>query len=146
MRSLIEQKLAELEIALSLIPECDKVDYLKALQVAPDLIGVESDPVRFLRFANFNPMAAALGVIRYWKLRRETLGNTKAFLPLSLTGEGALDGEVIDFVRSGVSFAPVRTMQGDHWCFTILLDALSMMQIPALATCSTFFSCSWRMN
>lgn len=105
------EALAALEVALSLIPEHEKSDYLKALEVAPDLIFRESDPIKFLRFAGFNPPAAALALIRYWKGRREAFGDD-AFLPLTLTGNGALNENVLDMIRSGVSITPICDKSG----------------------------------
>lgn len=102
---------SSLEVALSLIPDHEKTDYLMALHSAPDLVIKESDPIRFLRFTGFHAPAAALALIRYWKGRRTIVGD-KAFLPLSLAGNSALDEDVFDFIRSGVSFTPLKDRQG----------------------------------
>jgi hypothetical protein len=53
------QAFALLEEALATIEDYEKEDYLKALEVAPRLVLLESDPTRFLRFANFNAAVAA---------------------------------------------------------------------------------------
>lgn len=112
MMSVDEKKgLADLDVALSLIPDYEKQDYLHALQASPKLVASESDPIRFLRFTNFNAPAAAQGIIRYWKLRRETFQD-KAFLPLTLAGGGALDDFVIAKIRSGISLTPVTDKAG----------------------------------
>lgn len=106
-----KQGLADLEVAFSLIPKYEKEDYLKALETAPNLVLLESPPIRFLRFTNFNAPAAAMGLIRYWRTRRETF-EEKAFLPLSLIGESALDEAVIDILRSGTTFTPLSDAHG----------------------------------
>lgn len=106
-----EEAYPALEVAMSLIPEHDKLDFLKVLAVAPDLIFKESSPSKFLRFTNFNPSAAALALARYWKGRREIFG-TEAFLPLSLAGGGALDDSIVDTIRSGISLSPTIDRNG----------------------------------
>jgi hypothetical protein len=94
------QAFALLEEALATIEDYQKEDYLKALEVAPRLVLLESDPKRFLRFANFNTAAAAWSLVLYWKRRREVFGD-RAFLPLTLTGKGALSNEDIELIRTG---------------------------------------------
>lgn len=42
-------------IAISTMPDDIKQDYLSASQIAPNLVQIESDPVRFLRREAFNP-------------------------------------------------------------------------------------------
>jgi hypothetical protein len=53
------QALTQLEEALATIEDYEKEDYLKAREVAPRLVLLESDPMRFLRFTNFNFAASA---------------------------------------------------------------------------------------
>jgi hypothetical protein len=51
----IETALVQLQEALGNIPDVEKTDYLEAPLVAPHrLVRIESDPVKFLRFQNFN--------------------------------------------------------------------------------------------
>jgi hypothetical protein len=64
------------------IPDAEKTDYLEALRVAPHLVHIESDPVKFLRY--FNVEAAARGIVRYWKRRREDFGDRAFLLPMSI--------------------------------------------------------------
>jgi hypothetical protein len=94
------QALTLLEEALATIEDCEKEDYLRALEVAPKLVLLESDPTRFLRFTNFNAAAAARKLVLYWKRRREVFGD-RAFLPLSLTGNGALSTDDIESIKTG---------------------------------------------
>jgi hypothetical protein len=98
--SLQHQALTQLEEALATIEDYEKEDYLKALEVAPRLVLLESDPTRFLRFTNFNTAAAARRLVLYWKRRREVFGY-RAFLPLTLTGNGALSNEDIESFKTG---------------------------------------------
>jgi hypothetical protein len=94
------QALTQLGVALSMIPGYEKEDYVKAFKVAPQLVLTESDPMRFLRFTNFNAEAAAQSIVLYWKRRHEVFGE-RAFLPLTLTGDGALSNDDIDLLKCG---------------------------------------------
>ena len=94
--------LLQLEEALNAIPNHEKLDYLEAVRRAPDLVTSESDPMRFLRFTNYNARAAAQVLIKYWKQRCRIFGDD-AFLPMLLTGNGALSEEVIECFIMGQS-------------------------------------------
>jgi hypothetical protein len=100
------QALSQLDAAIEVIADYDKEDYVKALEVALQLVLTESDPMRFLRFTNFNAAAAAQSIVLYWKRRREVFGD-RAFLPLTLTGDGAFSDKDIDLIKTGyVVFLP----------------------------------------
>jgi hypothetical protein len=100
------QAFSQIGVALAMIPDYEKEDYVKALEVAPKLVLTESDPMRLLRFTNFNVPAAAQSLVLYWKRRRELFGD-RAFLPLTLTGDGALSDSDIDLLKTGqVAFLP----------------------------------------
>jgi hypothetical protein len=91
----------ELREAIKLIPEEEKADYLEALEVAHHLLTSESDPMKFLRYHNFDVKAAAEDLVRYWKRRRESFGD-RAFLPMNISGNGALSTHEIEFFETGV--------------------------------------------
>jgi hypothetical protein len=95
------QATQQLEDAIKLIPRDAKAAYLKALERAPTLVATESDPMRFLHFEKFNAWAAARRLVTYWSSRVAIFGEEKAFLPLDLTGKGALDEEDQAFLNSG---------------------------------------------
>lgn len=97
---------AQLELAVQLIEPMEKADYLEALRIAPHLVMIESNPGKFLLHASFNAEAAAQGIVRYWKRRREVF-RERAFLPMTMTGDGALTQDAIDFIRCGqATFLP----------------------------------------
>jgi len=73
---------------------------MTAIHVAPKLVLQESDPSRFLAFHGYNAEKAAQGIVRYWKERRALFGE-RAFLPMTLTGNGALNAEDIEFQKCG---------------------------------------------
>jgi len=89
--------LLRLHEALKEVSVMDKIDYLTALQTVPELVLEESEPIKFLRFHDFNAVAAAQGLICYWKRRRDVF-QERAFRPLTITGDGALTAPEIEFV------------------------------------------------
>jgi hypothetical protein len=91
----------QLEDAIKLIPQDAKAAYLEALERAPNLVATESNPMRFLHFDKYNAWAAARRLVTYWSSRVAIFGGEKAFLPLDLTGKGALDEEDLAFINSG---------------------------------------------
>ena len=93
-----ERALDQIEEALEGIE--DKEDYLRALKQCPELVKTESDPILFLRCEEFDVWAAALRMTKYWKMRCR-LFNERAFLPMTMTGNGALTCEDVEVLRSG---------------------------------------------
>ena len=92
--------------ALAAMPESHKTEYLEATKVAPRLVETETDPLCFLRYANFNYWDAAERLVSHWKERKYVFGE-RTFLPLSLTGETALSRETISAMNQGrVLFLP----------------------------------------
>lgn len=107
----------QLQIALNMILPIEKADYLLALQVAPDLVLTESDPMRFIRFTSLDYTVAAKMLVNYWKRRREIFGD-RAFLPMILTGGGAVSEHAIAFMKTGqVSYLPNDLAGGTIMCF-----------------------------
>jgi hypothetical protein len=114
------QALSQLGVALSMIADYEKEDYVKALEVAPELVSTESDPMRFLRYTNFNVAAAAQSLVLYWKRRRELFGD-RAFLPLILTGDGALSNDDLEFIKTGLAVFLPNDVDGRS---VLCIDAL----------------------
>ncbi|GKY90619.1 hypothetical protein MPSEU_000035400 [Mayamaea pseudoterrestris] len=77
-----KEALLQLEDALSVIPDIDKVDYYNAKALSPALVAAESNPILFLRTEKYNPWAAARRLVAYWKERKSIFGD-KAFVPLT---------------------------------------------------------------
>jgi len=110
--------LERLQHALNSIPMTEKLDYLAALQVAPDLVLKESDPTCFLRCTNFDAPSAARKLVFYWKSRRSIFGD-RAYRPMTLTGDGAMSAEEIAFIKSGyIAYAP-KDQEG---CTVVIYD------------------------
>jgi len=109
--ALEQEALQALDAALKIIPDAAKPEYLEALRIAPALVFAESDPMQFLRYVNYNPGAAALELIKYWKTRVTLFGSERAFRPLTLTGNGAFNARDIALIRSGLlSHLPCDTL------------------------------------
>jgi hypothetical protein len=93
-----QRGLAQFEEALQGVS--DKREYLRAVELAPELVRTESDPLRFLRCDNYDAWAAALRLTMYWKMRCKLFGD-RAFLPMTQTGEGALTNQDVERLREG---------------------------------------------
>lgn len=79
--SAMNRSLAQLQEALALLPADETLCLAEALQKTPALVASESDPSRFIRQANGNPMEAAQRLCRYWQ-ERSRVYRERAFLPL----------------------------------------------------------------
>jgi len=90
----------ELEEALRIIPANEKEAYLEALERSPELVARESDSFLFLRCEKYNVWAAATRLVKYWAFRKKIF-RERAFLPLTLTGNGAMLPEDVEVVSSG---------------------------------------------
>jgi hypothetical protein len=55
---------------------------------------------RYLKFLDFDPVAAARRIVDYWSIRAQLFG-PRAFLPLQLSGEGALSKEDLEVLKTG---------------------------------------------
>lgn len=90
--------LLHIQETLRLMPENDA--FMEAMRRAPHLVYLESDPINFLRHAEFNVWNAARRLAFFWSQRKEIF-EERAFLPMTLTGEGALDKEDVAAYRKG---------------------------------------------
>ena len=99
---MIEIALKGMEDAINDFPGSGKSSYLKALQQAPHLVEKESNPVHFLLREDLNVWNAAERRVKYWEWR-EKLFKERAFLPLDLSGEGALDDKAVALSKVGAT-------------------------------------------
>ena len=67
----------------------DSAAYLEATTVNADVVQTETDPIQFVRHCNYDLWAGAKRLCLYWKMRKRLFGK-RAFLPMVLTGAGAL--------------------------------------------------------
>ena len=97
----IDEKLREFYRVLEALPVEQKQAYLKARELCPQLIERESHPLLFLKHKEFDIWAAVNGFVDFWELRMELFTEERAFLPLNLTGKGAIDEETCAWFESG---------------------------------------------
>ena len=86
--------------ALRHIPDAESLAYREAMATAPSVVERESDPILFLTFARGDFIAAARRICCYWHVRKLNFGQ-RAFLPLNITGIGALSAKDIRSLRNG---------------------------------------------
>ena len=88
-------------VVRTMLPFHQSQAYLQALAKDPELIRIETDPLQFVRFCNFDLWAGAQRLCRYWTERLKLFGPQRAFLPLTLTGTGALTPEDVVSIQAG---------------------------------------------
>lgn len=87
---------------MALIAPDNKLEYLEACRLAPDVVASETDPLAFLRTERMNPWAAATRLVLYWKHRRELFGEKWLRPILDTSGQGALGETDVEWLRAGV--------------------------------------------
>ncbi|KAL7557084.1 hypothetical protein ACA910_009908 [Epithemia clementina (nom. ined.)] len=75
--------------------------YLRAMELDSDLVQTETDPLQFVRYCHYNLWDGAKRLCVYWTERRALFGDDRAFLPLTLTGTGALTDEDLLTLHAG---------------------------------------------
>ena len=80
----------------SCIPWEQRRAYTMAFQRNAHVVLTETDPLQFVRMGRYNLLAGAQRLCRYWTERVALFGPERAFLPLSLTGAGALTQEDVE--------------------------------------------------
>lgn len=88
------------EAIMLLEPELTQ-EYNEAMAFVPNLVQKETKPIYFLRREEYNPYKAALRLVRYWKARKQFFGE-RWLLPMTQSGAGALDSDMVATVRNGV--------------------------------------------
>ena len=72
-----------------------------ALATNSDVVMTETDPLQFVRYCNYDLKAAAKRLCLYWTQRKSVFGPDRAFLPLTLTGNGALNPQDVKTLEAG---------------------------------------------
>ncbi|KAL7580682.1 hypothetical protein ACA910_002194 [Epithemia clementina (nom. ined.)] len=85
----------------SILPRHETLAYLEAMAKDPELVYEESDPLQFVRYCKYDLWAGAKRLCMYWTERRRLFGPQRAFLPLTLTGTGALTPEDVHNLHAG---------------------------------------------
>ncbi|KAL7558479.1 hypothetical protein ACA910_011653 [Epithemia clementina (nom. ined.)] len=94
------------------MPMSQKVAYIEAVSKAPDIVSFETDSLQFVRCCNYDVSAAAERLVLYWKERKEVFGANRAFLPLVLTGKGALSTTDVMQLKAGFPTLLPKTRSG----------------------------------
>jgi len=97
----------------SLLESTDRTAFDMATKKCPDLLDAESAPERFFEASNRQYRATAENLSNYWSHRLETFGEDRAFLPLTVTGDGALSKEVVAAMKCG-AYTILRTDEYDR--------------------------------
>ncbi|KAL7570457.1 hypothetical protein ACA910_004243 [Epithemia clementina (nom. ined.)] len=92
----------QLNDALQLVPKAQREVYDEALIKCPYLVEDECKPELFLKACAFDPWAAAERICAYWQWRKELFGD-RAFLPMDLTGNGAVPDDIVEAIKCGGS-------------------------------------------
>ena len=87
--------MVSMQTALDQIPDKEKIEYLEALERAPELVQIESDATKFLLFTKLDAEAAARRLVEYWKVRLTLFGKDRCYLPMTLAGAMAEDMEAL---------------------------------------------------
>lgn len=86
--------------AMSELSKEEKAAYLEALEKVPNLVLSESNPIQFLEHEKGNSLSAAKRLAANWRQRRAMFGE-RALLPLTITGNGALNAYDIEMLKTG---------------------------------------------
>jgi hypothetical protein len=106
-----ERTRAHFNEAMASLPPNDRASYTKAMERAPRLVEIESNPDHYLDHAGLDPWKAAARVAAYWETRVEFFGD-RAFLPLTVSGDGAMSHDDVELLRSGFYMVLPKDRQG----------------------------------
>ncbi|KAL7563550.1 hypothetical protein ACA910_002217 [Epithemia clementina (nom. ined.)] len=106
------------------LPSTETAAYQQARQQQQpsngDLVQEDSDPLHFVRYCQYNVVAAAHRLCLYWTERLALFGPERAFLPLTLTGTGALTPEDLLSLRAGFPvLLPENATTTGHPCMLV---------------------------
>ena len=103
--------------------------YCEAFERDAELVQTETDPLQFVRYCDYNLYKGAKRLCLYWTERLKLFGPDRAFLPLTLTGTGALTDEDVRNLYGGYPSLLPNTKSG-HKC--ILFDKSKMIPSSSL--------------
>jgi hypothetical protein len=103
-----QRALHHLQEVIEFIAPERKASYQRALRECSDLVETESNPLKFLQFEQYNSWSAAERLVTYWNKRQEWFGD-RAFLPMNLSGQGALSEDDVNYMASGLELMMITT-------------------------------------
>ncbi|KAL7580644.1 hypothetical protein ACA910_002158 [Epithemia clementina (nom. ined.)] len=83
------------------LPPSQTLAYREAMRRDASLVDTETDPLQFVRYCKYDIGQGARRLCAYWTERLKLFSPKRAFLPLTLTGTGALTEQDIDTLRAG---------------------------------------------
>ncbi|KAL7579243.1 hypothetical protein ACA910_011402 [Epithemia clementina (nom. ined.)] len=105
--------------AIRCLPLAYSQAYLEAMHRDSNLVHTETDPLQFVRYCEYDLLAGAKRLCLYWTERQRLFGPDRAFLPLTLTGTGALTPQDLLTLQAGYPALLPNATTG-HGC--ILFD------------------------
>ncbi|KAL7555989.1 hypothetical protein ACA910_006138 [Epithemia clementina (nom. ined.)] len=101
-------------------PAAETMAYREAMRRDASLVWTETDPLQFVRYCDYDVAAGAQRLCLYWTERLALFGPDRAFLPLTLTGTGALTPQDLLTLRAGFPALLPNAAETGHSC--ILFD------------------------
>ncbi|KAL7580699.1 hypothetical protein ACA910_002206 [Epithemia clementina (nom. ined.)] len=89
------------DLAVHYVPFQQSQAYLQAMANDSALVQSETDPIQFVRSSQYDVWAGTQRLCLYWTERLALFGSPRAFLPLTLTGTGALTLTDIQTLHAG---------------------------------------------
>ncbi|KAL7580617.1 hypothetical protein ACA910_002134 [Epithemia clementina (nom. ined.)] len=105
-----------IDAVIRCLPPHETAAYRQAVAKDRDLVQSETDPMQFVRYCKYDVLAGAKRLCFYWTERLKLFGPERAFLPLVLTGTGALTPQDLLTLRAGYPSLLPDTTTG-HKCF-----------------------------
>ena len=138
------QGMQELANAIEMLPETAKAAYLHALVVSPDVVERETNPLDFLRLEDWDPWKAATRLTSYWSMRSRVFGEKRAFLPMTVTGNGALSDGAVEQLALGVWL--LSDEKDDSGRSIIYYDRPKINNISREFIVSNLFACGYNVR
>ena len=106
----LSKALKDLQEAMDCIKDPEKEDYLRALEVAPEVVDKESNPIWFVHCEDYDGTAAAHRLAMYWKIRCTVFDPDHAFLPLQEGGALSAEDKTELLSTGGFQLLPADNM------------------------------------
>jgi len=118
--------LLQIREALNFLEDVDASVFIEALEKVPYLVDLESDPLKFLLREDYDILKAAKRLCLYWQFRKQIFED-RAFLPMTLCGDGAMGQADIDAFREGHQIPLPLTANGYS---VVCTDKLALYTFP----------------
>jgi len=135
----LQTALAQIREALPLVEQADTdtSDFLEALDRVPYLVEMESNPLLFLKREDFDVTKAAKRLSLYWQFRKQIF-EERAFLPMTLTGEGAMTPSDVQDFRKGYQIPLPPNLNGHS---VVCTDKMKLYELnPSVRRRCGFYS------